>query len=431
MIDRYSTIDMQNLFSLETQMKIWHEVECATALAQGAPREIVKELYLSSAPDLADVEHEELTTRHDVVAFLNVWRRDLSPEAAGWVHKGMTSSDLVDTANAVRLKEATYLLLVALTKLRHGLAQHAIDHRETYRVGRTHGQTAELTTWGHRMAEFAVAIDRAMIRFKKLRAGWTVGKMSGPVGTFSRTTVDQEKAAMNQLGLWAPDITSQIVMRDVYADFVFCCAQAATAIEALALEIRLSSRTDTGEVAEGFGDEQRGSSSMPHKRNPIGSEQLCGLARLVRAQIEPVMQGVASHHERDISHSSVERVALADVSNLTHYMAKSATALVENLKVNREAMLDRATASTASLLSANLREQLIAQGIEADRAWKVVANAAEHGPTSDQVLVNALGVEYAALRQAGDPDVDFHKMVTNRPQLHDDHVFDHVLSAWV
>lgn len=432
MIDRYTTLDMQDLFSDDTKLKIWREVEIAAASAQGAPSAVMEQLELTPAPDLVEVEHQELFTRHDVVAFLDVWRKQLGAEAGAWVHKGMTSSDLVDTANAIRLKEATAFLLEDLVALRSVLAAHATQHQHTYRVGRTHGQTAELTTWGHRVAEFAVAVDRAIRRFNALRAGWTVGKLSGPVGTYSRTTAAQELETMNQLGLWAPQITSQIVMRDVYADYVFCCAQAATAIETLAMEIRLSSRTDTGEVAEGFGEGQRGSSSMPHKRNPITSEQLCGLARLVRAQIEPVMQGVASHHERDISHSSVERVALADVSNLTHYMVKTATRLVLNLQINSSNMLRRVTSSAPELMSAALREQMIALGVEADRAWRVVAQAMRHGVSSDENLVDALQTEYAKERTDSDPlDIGFYNLVTNRPKLNDRHIFDQVISAWV
>lgn len=429
MIDRYNTPEMSYLFSAESTLRTWVEVETAAAKAQGAPKHVINELERSQAPTPVQVEHEESKTRHDVVAFLNVWRQGLTLEASKWVHKGMTSSDLVDTANGVRLMEATSFILEDLTELRAALAAHAIGHRETIRVGRTHGQTAEVTTWGHRVAEFACAVNRALIRFNKLSAGWKVGKLSGPVGTHARVTIGQELAAMTEVGLWSPDITSQIVMRDVYADFVFCCAQAATAIEALALEIRLSSRTDTGEVAEGFGSGQKGSSSMPHKRNPITSEKLCGLARLVRAQIEPIMAGIASHHERDLSHSSVERVALTDAATLTHYMVRTATALMINLQVNTQVMHERAVTSV-EVLSANIRERLIELNIEANRAWTIVAKAMEHRPASRSALVDALELEYGRMRLNKDPEFKFVDLALEEIAINDDHIFDNVLSAW-
>lgn len=376
-LDRYSTPGMTLTWSKQNTLDTWVRIEAESARAQGAPTDVVDRLNLSVGPKVSEVDAEEQITHHDVVAFLNVWRRKLDPEAAGWVHRGMTSSDLVDTANAIRMARTTKLLGDHLFELRRTLTTHAAKHWYTFRVGRTHGQTAELTTWGHRMAEFAFALDRALNRFDRLESNFIQGKMSGPVGDYKYISRDQEMAAMRALGLTRPMLASQVVMRDVYADFVHCLAQVATVIEALALEIRLSSRSDTAEVAEGFAKGQQGSSAMPHKRNPIKAEQLCGLAKLVRAQIVPVMEGVALHHERDLSHSSVERIALEQASQLTDYMAETANTLMRNLVVN-VGIMEKRVEDSPQVHSAWIKERMIEAGVAPDVAWRVVQLAFEY-----------------------------------------------------
>lgn len=393
-MDRYTTPAASELWSDQYKYQLWANVEVAAARAQGADATVAKAMAAAPVPTPEQVAKEEETTRHDVVAFLNVWRRSMPPEVARCVHWGLTSSDVVDTANALRMAEVADMVANMIdTHLVDCLAGQAIDHRQTVRVGRTHGQTAEVTTWGHRLAEFAFAFERASRRIRLLRPMFAVGKLSGPVGDYKRVSPAAETAAMLRLELDHPQAASQIVMRDGYVDFVFALSQVATVIEALALEVRLSSRSDTREVAEGFGSGQAGSSSMPHKRNPITAEKLCGLARLVRAQVDPVAQGVAVHHERDISHSSVERVALETASKLVVYMVDQCHSMMMNLEVRVDVMRERVV-NSPELLTAASKDELISAGVAPEVAWNLINNAwmdYRAGAVSDFATALALG----------------------------------------
>jgi adenylosuccinate lyase len=251
------------------------------------------------------------------------------------------------------------------------------------------------------MAEFAWTLERASRRLRMFRHDIAVGKLSGPVGDFKRLTPSQEQKAMRSLNLGTAPVASQVVMRDVYADFVYGMAQVATAIEAIALEVRLSSRTDTGEVAESFTYGQRGSSSMPHKNNPVTSEKLCGLARIVRAQVDPVMQGVALHHERDISHSSVERIALETATILTAYMTRSCFNMLFNLDVRVDVMADRVNKSP-QLMTAMAKDYLIENGVNPEVAWTLVANAYEDFRSGSVMEFDAsLALNWASVNRHG------------------------------
>lgn len=370
---------MHRIWSDEGKIVVWANVEAAAAWAQGAPESVVAELEDSSRyPSWTEVLREEETTRHDVVAFLQAWRRNLSDEAGRWVHRNMTSSDLVDTAIGLRFEQSFWALDSQLGTLVTTLAKHALKHKDTVRVARTHGQHAELSTWGYRVAGFATNLQRARLRLLGARDGASVGKLSGPVGDYKRVTVDQESAFLQRLDLTRMPVTTQVVPRAGYADFVWACAQIATALEEMALEVRLCQRSEVGEVAEGFTPGQRGSSAMPHKRNPIASERLCGLATLIRAQVMPVLEGVALHHERDISHSSVERVALPLVCHLTHFALIDATALWRDLVVNVGRMMETARSAAQVTLSASIKDRLIASGVSADQAWRMVHEGSQN-----------------------------------------------------
>lgn len=376
-LSRYTTPAMERLWSADTKYGTWAWVETESAAAQRAPEHVVSELRNATVPTEQEVDDEELTTRHDVVAFLNCWRRGMSPEARSWVHRNMTSSDLVDTANALLMSSAALRVEASLRALHTTLTAHAYQHRNTVRIGRTHGQSAEVTTWGWRILEFVEAIDRAICRLQYLESNYAVGKLSGPVGDHKRISNVDEIRAMRALQLNHRATGSQVVMRDGYADFMFALGQAATVIGALALEVRLSARTDTGEVAEGFAAGQRGSSAMPHKKNPITAEKLSGLARLVRAQLEPVWQGIELHHERDISHSSVERIALRTAATLAEYMAVTADQMMRNLVVKSGRMLKNAQ-NSPELASAAIKDALITEyGVDPEVAWEVVHDAYE------------------------------------------------------
>lgn len=386
MIERYTTAEMRRIWSRESMLRAWTRVETESARAQGAPDHVIRSLNDSSEhPTVAECDAEEQVTRHDVVAFTQVWRRKLTKgqgvgadDAAGWVHRNMTSSDLVDTAIGLKLVESWTEIDHAVSQLIPVLVRHALQHRDTVRVARTHGQHAELSTWGYRVAGFARNLDRARWRFQDAKFLFGRGKLSGPVGDYKRITSAQELEALSELGLTVAAPATQVVPRDGIADFVWCCAQIMSALEEQALEIRLSQRTEVGELAEGFTPGQRGSSAMPHKRNPITSERLCGLARLVRAQVGPVLEGVAMHHERDLAHSSVERVALVEAATLTHFALTEALELWTNLVVNTDRMRQTAKQAADITLSAQIRDTLVASGVDSDRAWTLVHEAAKN-----------------------------------------------------
>jgi adenylosuccinate lyase len=301
----------------------------------------------------------------------------------------MTSSDLVDTANALRLRDAAGLILRASGWLVAIMAQHALNHRHTLRVGRTHGQHAEVTTWGYRLAGITANLHRARYRLRSARDYASACKLSGPLGDHKRITVEQEREFASKLGLFPAFTATQVVDRGSYADLVFACAQMAGVIETLATEVRLSQRTEVGELFEGTGTGAVGSSAMPHKRNPILSENLCGLARVVRAQVGPTLENLPLHHERDISHSSVERVILPLVTSVTEFMALRARSLMENLRVDTERMAQNLMADP-EVFSAAAKDWLMTQGLPGDLAWEVVREAtlltrSGYGPLSTTV----------------------------------------------
>lgn len=416
MIERYTLPEMGQVWEEAEKFNIWADVETAAAKAQGAPVEVVRQLSSPDAvPTPGEVAEAEAVTRHDVVAFVQAYRSKLTEEAGRWVHRNMTSSDLVDTANAVRLARSGGLLIDRLDDLITLATHHAIDHRDTIRIGRTHGQHAEVTSWGYRVADFVFGLDRAASRLSECLPHVSTMKLSGPVGDYKRITPRQEADAARELGLRLPDSATQVLMRDGYADFVHSCAQICSVIEAMAMEVRLGQRSEVGELAEGFAPGQRGSSAMPHKRNPITSEQLCGIARMVRAQIVPVMEGVALHHERDISHSSVERIALPTAAILTHYALTTACDLWSNLVVNRERMRENAVAAQRVSVAAAIKDMLVDWGVDPDVAWLTVHNAT--APGSDDSVIDRLKVELDRMAPEVSQSLDYQYLrgLTSKP----------------
>ena len=370
--DRYTTETMSRIWSGDWKFRRWAEVEIAAARVQGAPEEALRQMSVATVPSAQAVADEEAKTRHDVIAFLNLWRRSMAPEGRAWTHRGLTSSDVVDTTNALRLKSSTDVIRASLRQLTRMVAHQAHLYADAVRVGRTHGQHAEVTTWGWRLAGFAHDLLRAEQRFAALAPLYEVGKLSGPVGDHKTLRPQDEMAALAELGLSPVGACTQVVPRDVYVDYLHCLAQLASVIENIALEVRLSSRTEVAEMREGTLGTQRGSSAMPHKRNPITAEKLCGLARVVRAQVDPVAQGVALHHERDISHSSVERVALATASRVTDHMVTECTRLVSGLRVYPERMRANVVGNP-DLLSSLIKDRLVTEfGVDPQGAYEVV-----------------------------------------------------------
>ncbi|HVT19913.1 MAG TPA: adenylosuccinate lyase [Mycobacteriales bacterium] len=381
MIERYTLPEMGKVWSEAHKYELWCKVEAlvleAHAAAGTVPADSVAPVLAAPAPTPEAVAAVEAVTQHDVIAFLTAWADNTKPrEAAAWVHHGMTSSDLLDTALAIQLTEATDLLVARASELVVALRDHALTHRATLRVGRTHGVHAEPDTWGHRVADFAFAMARSRDRLKAARDAVGMIKISGAVGTYSNIDPAVEQHVARALGLRAAEVATQVVIRDNISEWVAALAVLATVCEAIALEVRHGQRTEVREVAEPFGSGQKGSSAMPHKRNPIMCERICGLARIVRAQVVPVMEGIPLWHERDISHSSVERIALPDAAIGTDYLLHLTLRLVNGLVVDAERMWANLDATGGLIYSSSVLLELVEFGLSREDAYAITQAAA-------------------------------------------------------
>jgi adenylosuccinate lyase len=380
-IERYTLPEMGRIWSEAHKYELWCRVELlvleAHADAGTVPADAVAPVRAAPPPAPEAVAAAEAVTGHDVIAFLSAWADNTVPrEAAAWVHFGMTSSDLLDTALALQLTEATDVLITRATGLVAVLREHALAHRGTLRAGRTHGIHAEPDVWGHRVADFAFAVARCRDRLRRAREAVAVGKLSGPVGTYSNIDPAVEARVMGELGLRPADVATQVVFRDGIAEWVSVLALLATACEAIALEVRHGQRTEVAELAEPFSAGQKGSSAMPHKRNPIRSERICGLARLVRGYVTPVTEGMALWHERDISHSSVERVALPDAAIATDYLVHLTAAVIEGLTVNVARMRANLDSTGGLIYTSSVLLDLVRAGMSREDAYALVQAAA-------------------------------------------------------
>jgi adenylosuccinate lyase len=380
-IDRYTLPEMGLVWSEEHKYELWCQVEALVLEAQAdaglVPADAVAPVRAARPPTPEAVAAIEAVTNHDVIAFLSAWADNTSPrEAAAYVHFGMTSSDLLDTALAMQLAEATDLLIAKSVTLTAALREHALAHRDTLRVGRTHGVHAEPDVWGHRVADFAFAMARCTRRLRAARTAVAVGKLSGPVGTYSSIDPAIETAVMGKLGLRPAEASTQVVLRDGIAEWAAALAIAATVCEAVALEVRLGQRTEVRELAEAFASGQKGSSAMPHKRNPVRSERISGLARVVRAQFVPVLEGIPLWHERDISHSSTERVALPDAAITTDYLLAQTTGLITGLVVDAGRMRANLESTGGLIYSSAVLLELVEAGMSREDAYALVQAAA-------------------------------------------------------
>jgi adenylosuccinate lyase len=380
-MDRYTLPEMGHVWSDAHKYELWCQVETAVLTAQAkagtVPAEAVGPVAAAPPPTAEAVAALETVTGHDVIAFLSAWANNTNPrEAAAYVHYGMTSSDLLDTALAIQLTEATDLLTARCERLLQVLREHALAHRATLRVGRTHGIHAEPDVWGHRVADFAFAVHRCRDRLLRARQAVAVGKLSGAVGTYSNIDPGIESAVLAELGLRPADVATQVVMRDGIATWTAVLALAASVCDAIALEVRHGQRTEVSELAEPFGAGQKGSSAMPHKRNPVRAERVCGLARVVRAQVVPVMEGIALWHERDMSHSSTERVALPDAAIATDYLLAETTWIMEGLTVDPARMMANLESSHGLIYTSAVLLDLVSAGMSREDAYALVQAAA-------------------------------------------------------
>jgi adenylosuccinate lyase len=371
MIERYTLPEMGRVWSEAHKYELWAQVETLVVEAHAAagtiPESAVEPVRKAAPPTPEAVAEIEAVTQHDVIAFLSAWADNTEPrEAAAYVHFGMTSSDLLDTALALQLTEATDILLEKADKLVVVLRDHALAHRATLRVGRTHGIHGEPDVWGHRVADFAFGVARSRDRLRRAREAVGVVAISGAVGTYSNIDPAIESFVADKLGMTAADVSTQVILRDGVSEWVSAIAIMATVLEAIALEVRHGQRTEVRELWEPFGKGQKGSSAMPHKKNPIISERLAGMARIVRAQVVPVMEGIPLWHERDISHSSTERIALPDASIALDYMLNLTIRLMSGLVVDADRMRANLDSTGGLVYSSTVLLELVEMGLERD-----------------------------------------------------------------
>ena len=381
MIARYSRPAMARVWSDEHRLELWLEVELAALEAWGelgvVPEEVVRAAREQAlAPTPERVRELEERTGHDLAAFVDVVGEELDAEGRRWLHYGLTSSDVLDTALALQVREAGALLAEGVDRAFSVVAARAELHRHTLVMGRTHGIHAEPTTFGLKLAGWAFELDRGRVRLERALEGMRVGKLSGAVGTYAATGPELERLACERLGLEPAPHSTQIIQRDRHAELLTTLAVIASSLDAFALEVRHLARTEVGEVEEPFAAGQKGSSAMPHKRNPITAERICGLARVVRAAAQVGLENVALWHERDISHSSAERVVIPDAFLALDYMLDRFAWLVEGLVVHGERMRENLDASHGLYFSQRLLLALVESGLERDDAYRHVQRLA-------------------------------------------------------
>jgi adenylosuccinate lyase len=380
-IERYTLPEMGRVWSEAYKYELWCRIETlvleAHAAAGVVPADAVPAVRAAAPPTPEAVAEIEAVTQHDVIAFLSAWADNTVPrEAAAYVHFGMTSSDLLDTGLGLQLTESTDILLAKADRLVATLRDHALAHRATLRVGRTHGIHGEPDLWGHRVADFAFGMARSRDRLRRAREAVAVMAISGAVGTYSNIDPAIETQVAEALGLRPADVSTQVVLRDGISEWVSALAILATVCEAIALEVRHGQRTEVRELSEAFGKGQKGSSAMPHKKNPIISERICGMARIVRAQIVPLMEGIPLWHERDISHSSVERIALPDAAAATDYLLHLTDRLMTGLVVDAERMRANLDLTGGLIYTSSVLLELVEGGMSREDAYTLVQGAA-------------------------------------------------------
>ena len=377
MIPRYTRPAMGRIWSDENKFRKWLEVELAAseALAEigEVPTEAAKALRQHADFDVRRIDEIESQVKHDVIAFTTAVAEKMSTagaaDASRWLHYGLTSNDVVDTAQALQIKEASELIQSDLEELRQVLRERAFEFKDTVMIGRTHGVHAEPTTFGLKIANWYAEVDRNVGRFEAAAEQIRVGKISGAVGTFAHISPRAEERICEKLGLEPAPISSQVIQRDRHAHYLSILALIAATLEKIALEVRHLQRTEVREAQEYFSKEQKGSSAMPHKKNPITSEQICGLARVVRSNALAGFENIALWHERDISHSSVERVILPDSTILTDYLLAKTTDLVRKLLVYPERMKNNVDLGGGLVFSGQLLLDLAAKGVLREQAY--------------------------------------------------------------
>ena len=375
MIERYTRKEMGNLWEPQNRFRKWLDVEIAVCEAWAElgkiPKGALAEIREKAGFDVARIDEIEAVVKHDVIAFLTAVAEKVGPESR-YIHKGLTSSDIVDTAQCLLMKEAAGIIIKDLKKLLGVLREQAFRYRNTACIGRSHGVHAEPMTFGLKFALWFEEAKRNLQRMEAARKAVSIGKFSGAVGTFSNIPVAIEEKVCRKLGLRPEPIATQVVQRDRHAEYLSVLAILAASIEKIAIEIRHLQRTEVLEAEEPFAKGQKGSSAMPHKRNPVGCENLSGLARVVRANALAGMENIALWHERDISHSSVERVIIPDSTILVDYMLNRLTGILSGLQVYPERMRENLNRSYGLYNSQNVLIRLIEKGMTREDAYALV-----------------------------------------------------------
>jgi adenylosuccinate lyase len=431
LIRRYTQPEMGAIWTEQRRYEAWLEVELAAADAMAhaglVPADAARELRAKAAFDVARIEEIEQVTQHDVIAFTTAVAEKVGP-AARWLHFGLTSSDVVDTAQALQMREACDLILKDISTLLEAVRLRAEEHRRTPMIGRTHGVHAEPMTFGLKLALWYAELQRDHERVQRAREVVSVGKISGAVGTFAHLDPSIESSVCARLGLQPAPVSSQIIQRDRHAELMSALAITGASLEKFALEIRGLQKTEIGEVEEPFGKGQKGSSAMPHKRNPVGCEQITGLARLLRGNAMAAFENVALWHERDISHSSVERVILPDSFIALDHMLRRFTRIVRGMVVYPERMKENLNRSRGVVFSGTVLLELARRGISREQAYEWVQRNAMRSFHEQKDFKSLLLADPDLTRVLSPADIE--KAFDLNDQLRNvDAIFDRVFAA--
>ena len=428
MIPRYTHPDMGRIWSDQRKYETWLQVETAAVEAMAragiVPAEAARDIREHGAFDIARIEAIEQVTQHDVIAFTTAVAEHVGPSAR-WLHFGLTSSDVIDTAQALQMRDACDLILQGLEALMHAVQARAQEHRRTPMIGRTHGVHAEPMTLGVKLALWYAELARDVTRVRRAREVISVGKLSGAVGTFGHLPPSIEAETCRTLGLEPAPVASQVIQRDRHAELLSALAITGSSLEKFALEIRGLQKTEIGEIEEPFAKGQKGSSAMPHKRNPIGCEQIVGMARLLRANAGAAFENNALWHERDISHSSVERVILPDSFIALDHMLRRFARIVTGMVVYPDRMRENLERSRGVVFSGTVLLELARRGISREQAYEWVQRNAMRAFHEQRDFKGLLLADADVTRAL--PPADIERAFDLDEQLrHVDHIFDRV-----
>jgi adenylosuccinate lyase len=421
---------MGRLWSDQRKYETWLQVEVAAAEAMAragvVPTEAARDIRERGAFDITSIEEIEQTTQHDVIAFTTVVAQHVGPSAR-WLHFGLTSSDVIDTAQALQMRDACDLILVQLDGLKHAVRARAEEHRRTPMIGRTHGVHAEPMTFGLKLALWYAELTRDVERIRRAREVVSVGQLSGAVGTFAHLSPAIEAEVCRMLALQPAPVSSQVIQRDRHAELLSALAITASSLEKFALEIRGLQKTEIGEVEEPFAKGQKGSSAMPHKRNPVGCEQIVGLARLVRANAGAAFENNALWHERDISHSSVERIILPDSFIALDHMLRRFTRIVSGMIVYPERMRANLELSRGVVFSGTILLELARRGVSREQAYEWVQRNAMRAFQEQRQFKDLLLADADVTAVLKRPEIE-RAFDLNEQLKHVDVVFDRVFA---